>query len=150
MDWFAVGAFVVIATALGLLAIGLTIEVLWRKGWARVWAHLAGTAELYFRRIRWFGHTYKSTWTAVACGLSVWLGITAAFIVTPRWEICVLAFLAIAVAFLSVAWRLRGPRAPDHPFRFVCSFFEPALALAVPSLLGKVFEASLKSLAAGF
>jgi hypothetical protein len=160
MTWepfLAAGTILTIALGVGLVcaAVGLTAAVLWHylsEGYQlavlRAWEHLKGTAELYFRRIRWYGHTHKSTWTAVACSLVIWLGIGVSFKLTAYWQTCLVVLLALPLAFLAVGWWLRGPRASEHRFRFVCSFFEPVIALAVPSLAGKVVEMVISTLVA--
>jgi hypothetical protein len=147
MNWLPAGAFLVTFSALALFAACLTVAVLWEHAWIKFWDHLGGTARLYFRRIKFFGHTIPSTWTAVACSLVVWLTIVLTFTLALSWQACVSLLVGVCVVFLCFGYRLGGPRAKNHKFRFASSFFEPALALAVPSLAGKLVEAGLRSIA---
>jgi hypothetical protein len=75
----SIGTILMIALAFGLvcLAAGLTVAVIWHhlglgfrfavlRAWVQIRSHVAGTARLYYRRIKWYGHTRPSTWIAVA------------------------------------------------------------------------------------
>jgi hypothetical protein len=120
----------------------LTVE----HAWKRLRDHVVETGRLYFNRIRLYGHTHKSTWTAVVFSLVIWVAIAASVAFAAYWRISVVVLLVLPAAFLVVGWCLRGPRAGNHRFRFACTFFEPAVALVVPSLGSKLIDVGLQAL----
>jgi hypothetical protein len=153
MNWeplLAAGIILTIAVGVGLAfaAVGLTVAVLWREGWVRFWNHSTDTVRLYFRRLKWCGHTKPSTAVAVAFSLALWFGTAVALTFPAYWRVSAVGLLVLPVLFLTGAWWLGGASVPRHRFRFACSFFEPAMALVVPSLGSKLIDAGLK-IAAG-
>jgi hypothetical protein len=156
------GTILLIALWIGLIcaAIGLTIAVLWRyfslgfqiavlRAWNSLRAHISETAQRYFRRIRRYGHTVKSCIIAVVCSLALWLALVAAFAFSQHWRVSVVILLLLPFLFFYAGWRSGGPRAPNHRVRFTYAFFEPAVALGVPTLFSKAMDAGLKALAGG-
>jgi len=148
MNWLTVGAYLVIATALGLFAVALTIAVLWHYLSEGLRGHVTEMVQTYFRRLMRYGHTRPSTKTAVVCSLVVWLGIGVAFTFPEYWRTSVAALLLLPVIFFAAGWRRKGPRATNHRLRFTYTFFEPAVALAIPSVAGKLVDAGLRALIA--
>ena len=162
MNWLpsiAAVAMLALGSVLFCLAAVLTLAALWpilsegfRRAvllaWGRLRDHVIFTARLYFRRLRWYGHTVPSTVIAVVFSLVIWLAVAASLTFTAYWQISVAALTALPVTFLLVGWWTRGPNAGNHRFNFACSFFEPALALVVPSVGSKLIDIALHALKA--
>jgi hypothetical protein len=162
MDWMAlIAAVAMIVLGFGLfcLAVLLTLATLWPylslgirlavlRAWAQLSDYIGETGRKYFDRIKWFGHTKQSTKVAVICSLAMWFGVAVAFAFPAYWRVSVAVLLVLPALFFALGWYLGGRQAPAHSFRFTCSFFEPAIALAVPLLAGKLMDIGLQALKA--
>src|SRR5262245_19179510 len=137
-----------IALTAGLLclAIGVTILVLWRffswgarytmlKAWIRVRNYVVETALQYFNRLKRYGLTRVACNIAVVCSIAVWVAIIAAFAFSDHLAEAATVIVVMVLAFFIAGWKKRGPRA--RFFTFTRGFFEPTLALAIPTFLAK-------------
>jgi hypothetical protein len=160
MDWmpvFAAVAMIVLGFGLFCLAAILTLATLWPylslafrlavlRTLAQLRLHLRETAIRHFYRIRRYGHTHWSAWIAVVCSVVIWLGIVVAFSFVTHWRTSIVILALLPLVFFAAGWRFKGEKAPKHKFRFACAFFEPAAALAVPTLTSKLIDLGLSVL----
>jgi hypothetical protein len=137
-----------IALTAGLvcLAVGVTVLVLWRffsrgaryamlKAWVKIRNNVVETALQYFNRLRRYGLTRVACNIAVVCSIAVWVAIIAAFAFSDHLPEAAAVIVVMVLAFFIAGRKKRGPR--GRFFTFTRGFFEPTLALAIPTFLAK-------------
>jgi hypothetical protein len=145
---FCLAALLTFVTLWPYFTLGFRIAVL--HTWWRVRKYIADTARTYFRRLMRYGHTLASTTIAVIFSLVIWLAAAASFTFPAYWRLSLFAVIILPAAFLLAAWWTRGPAAIRHRFDFACTFFEPAIALVLPSMGNKLIDMVLQTLRTAF
>ena len=127
---------------MGFVIVRLLVLSVRRAAW-RLRSHLRSTTDKYFERLKFKGLTIPSCRIAVWCSVVVWVGVLVAFAVHFWKETLILTLSALLV--LSVAgWRVKGPKATFS--RFVTAFYEPTLALIVPTVFMKSVDLAVRSI----
>lgn len=143
----------IVAAVCGLifLTMGLTIShssrYLLRTAIRQVTAYVIHTGRKYFRHLRWMGLTQRTCQIAVVCSVAAWFGILIMFAFKPYWTFAFVLTVVLVTALSIEGWRKAGKR--KKAFKFVRAFYEPTLALTVPTFASKVVDAALRAMVGG-